>query len=106
MSVEPRAVRPLRRTPGADVGASAPFHVRIRAARSAPSRCEPAHSAFKVGINKPRSRGDRDEPFGGRGASWKGAFVGGDLLVEAVTTGATDGRLFGNFPDYNRYPTT
>ena len=39
-------------------------------------------------------------------ASWKGAFVGGDLLVEAVTTGATDGRLFGNFPDYNRYPTT
>jgi acyl-CoA reductase-like NAD-dependent aldehyde dehydrogenase len=62
--------------------------------------------AFKVGINKPRSRGDRDEPFGGRGASWKGAFVGGDLLVEAVTTGATDGRLFGNFPDYNRYPTT
>ena len=37
--------------------------------------------AFKVGINKPRSRGDRDEPFGGRGASWKGAFVGGDLLV-------------------------
>jgi acyl-CoA reductase-like NAD-dependent aldehyde dehydrogenase len=62
--------------------------------------------AFKVGINKPRSRGDRDEPFGGRGASWKGAFVGGDLLVEAVTTGATDGRLFGNFPDYNRYPVT
>jgi hypothetical protein len=61
--------------------------------------------AFKVGINKPRSRGDRDEPSGGRGASWKGAFVGGDLLVEAVTTGATDGRLFGNFPDYNRYPT-
>ena len=62
--------------------------------------------AFKVGINKPRSRGDRDEPFGGRGASWKGAFVGGDLLVQAVTIGATDGRLFGNFPDYNRYPTT
>ena len=44
--------------------------------------------AFKVGINKPRSRGDRDEPFGGRGASWKGAFVGGDLLVHAVTVGA------------------
>jgi len=25
--------------------------------------------AFKVGINRPRSRGDREEPFGGRGAS-------------------------------------
>ena len=62
--------------------------------------------AFKVGINKPRSRGDRDEPFGGRGASWKGAFVGGDLLVQAVTVGEPDERLYGNFPDYNRYPTT
>lgn len=63
--------------------------------------------AFKVGINKPRSRGDRDEPFGGRGASWKGAFVGGDLLVQAVTVGgAGDERLYGNFPDYNSYPVT
>ncbi|WP_433652168.1 aldehyde dehydrogenase family protein [Micromonospora zamorensis] len=61
--------------------------------------------AFKVGINKPRSRGDRDEPFGGRGASWKGAFVGGDLLVQAVTVGG-DNRLYGNFPDYNSYPAT
>ncbi len=41
--------------------------------------------AFKVGINTPRSRGDREEIFGGKGASWKGAFVGGDLLVQAVT---------------------
>ena len=41
--------------------------------------------AFKVGINKPRSRGDREEVFGGLGDSWKGAFVGGDLLVQAVT---------------------
>jgi acyl-CoA reductase-like NAD-dependent aldehyde dehydrogenase len=62
--------------------------------------------AFKVGINKPRSRGDREEPFGGRGASWKGAFVGGDLLVQAVTTGEPGERLFGNFPDYSSYPTT
>jgi acyl-CoA reductase-like NAD-dependent aldehyde dehydrogenase len=62
--------------------------------------------AFKVGVNKPRSRGDRDEPFGGRGASWKGAFVGGDLLVQAVTVGDPDERLYGNFPDYNSYPTT
>jgi acyl-CoA reductase-like NAD-dependent aldehyde dehydrogenase len=59
--------------------------------------------AFKVGINKPRSRGDRDEPFGGRGASWKGAFVGGDLLVHAVTQGGT-GRLYGNFQDWTALP--
>jgi acyl-CoA reductase-like NAD-dependent aldehyde dehydrogenase len=62
--------------------------------------------AFKVGINKPRSRGDREEAFGGRGASWKGAFVGGDLLVHAVTIGDPGERLYGNFPDYSSYPTT
>jgi acyl-CoA reductase-like NAD-dependent aldehyde dehydrogenase len=61
--------------------------------------------AFKIGINKPRSRGDKDEPFGGRGASWKGAFVGGGLLVHAVTQGPPAEHLFGNFPDYQRYPT-
>ena len=60
--------------------------------------------AFKVGINKPRSRGDRAEVFGGRGASWKGAFVGGDLLVQAVTEG--DGQIYGNFPTYSLYPET
>src|SRR5215204_4214848 len=60
--------------------------------------------AFKVGINKPRSRGDKAEPFGGRGASWKGAFVGGELLVHAVTQGPPGEQLFGNFPDYQRYP--
>ncbi len=60
--------------------------------------------AFKVGINKPRSRGDRDEPFGGRGASWKGAFVGGDLLVQAVTVGEPNERLYGNFPEYSSFP--
>ena len=62
--------------------------------------------AFKVGVNKPRSRGDRDEVFGGVGESWKGAFVGGDLLVQAVTRGS-DGdaeRLYGNFPDYTLLP--
>jgi acyl-CoA reductase-like NAD-dependent aldehyde dehydrogenase len=62
--------------------------------------------AFKVGINQPRSRGDREEPFGGRGASWKGAFVGGDLLVQAVTEGPAGEQLYGNFPDYARYPST
>jgi acyl-CoA reductase-like NAD-dependent aldehyde dehydrogenase len=60
--------------------------------------------AFKVGINRPRSRGDKAEPFGGRGASWKGAFVGGELLVHAVTQGPPTEHLFGNFPDYQRYP--
>jgi len=59
--------------------------------------------AFKVGINKPRSRGDREEPFGGRGASWKGCFVGGEYLVRAVTQGGDD-LLYGNFPDYIRLP--
>jgi acyl-CoA reductase-like NAD-dependent aldehyde dehydrogenase len=62
--------------------------------------------AFKVGVNKPRSRGDREEVFGGIGASWKGAFVGGDLLVQAVTYGPDRAgeRLYGNFPDYSLYP--
>jgi len=60
--------------------------------------------AFKVGVNKPRSRGDREEPFGGRGGSWKGAFVGGVHLVHAVTEGPRDELLYGNFPNYNRYP--
>jgi acyl-CoA reductase-like NAD-dependent aldehyde dehydrogenase len=59
--------------------------------------------AFKVGINKPRSRGDRDEVFGGNGASWRGAFVGGELLVHAVTEGTGDD-LHGNFPSYTRHP--
>ncbi len=62
--------------------------------------------SFKVGVNKPRSRGDREEVFGGLGASWKGAFVGGDLLVDAVTYGPEGAaeRLNGNFPDYSLYP--
>jgi len=62
--------------------------------------------AFKVGINKPRSRGDREEVFGGLGASWKGAFVGGDLLVRALTYGpdGADEELYGNFPSSSRLP--
>ncbi|MCP3105167.1 aldehyde dehydrogenase family protein [Myxococcus sp. K15C18031901] len=43
--------------------------------------------AFKVGINKLRSRGDREESFGGKGGSWAGAFVGGTHLVRAFTDG-------------------
>ncbi|MBX0290387.1 aldehyde dehydrogenase family protein [Hymenobacter sp. HSC-4F20] len=53
--------------------------------------------AFKVGLNKLRSRGDREEVFGGMGESWKGAFVGGALLVEAVTEG--EKAILGNFQD-------
>jgi acyl-CoA reductase-like NAD-dependent aldehyde dehydrogenase len=60
--------------------------------------------AFKVGINRPRSRGDREELFGGLGASWRGAFVGGRLLVHAVTQGPPGERLPGNFPDYTLLP--
>jgi acyl-CoA reductase-like NAD-dependent aldehyde dehydrogenase len=59
-------------------------------------------AAFKFGVNKPRSRGDRDEVFGGLGASWRGAFVGGDLLVDAVTEG--DRPIYGNFKGASRYP--
>ncbi|GAA1250942.1 aldehyde dehydrogenase family protein [Kitasatospora nipponensis] len=71
------------------------------------ARIAPDLMAFKVGVNKPRSRGDREEVFGGLGASWKGAFVGGDLLVQAVTHGpeGAQEKLYGNFPGYSLYPT-
>ncbi|MFC1418301.1 aldehyde dehydrogenase family protein [Streptacidiphilus cavernicola] len=70
------------------------------------ARIAPDLMAFKVGVNAPRSRGDREEVFGGLGASWKGAFVGGDLLVQAVSHGpeGADEKLYGNFPDYSLYP--
>ncbi|GAA3881508.1 aldehyde dehydrogenase family protein [Streptomyces lacrimifluminis] len=67
-------------------------------------RLAPQIRAFKVGHGKPRSRGDRDELFGGFGASWRGAFVGGDLLVRAVTQGPAGERLPGNFPEYHLMP--
>ncbi|HET6231075.1 MAG TPA: aldehyde dehydrogenase family protein [Longimicrobiaceae bacterium] len=60
--------------------------------------------AFKTGLNKVRSRGDREEVFGGTGESWKGAFVGGAYLVQGVTRGPEGERLFGNFPDYTLQP--
>lgn len=60
--------------------------------------------SFKVGINKQRSRGDREEVFGGIGQSWKGCFVGGKYLVESVTEGPSGERLHGNFPDYTLMP--
>ncbi|MBC9719415.1 aldehyde dehydrogenase family protein [Streptomyces sp. TRM66268-LWL] len=64
-------------------------------------RLAPQIRAFKVGHNKPRSRGDRDELFGGFGASWRGAFVGGELLVRSVTNGPQGERLPGNFPAHH-----
>ncbi|WFB06742.1 aldehyde dehydrogenase family protein [Streptomyces sp. LX-29] len=67
-------------------------------------RLAPQIRAFKVGRGKPRSRGDRDELFGGFGASWRGAFVGGELLVRAVTRGPEGERPPGNFPDYHLMP--
>ena len=59
---------------------------------------------LKFGHNKVRSRGDNEESFGGFGQSWKGCFVGGRYLVEAVTEGAPGERLKGNFPDYVLLP--
>ncbi|TYZ10017.1 aldehyde dehydrogenase [Hymenobacter lutimineralis] len=58
--------------------------------------------AFKVGINKLRSRGDREEVFGGLGESWKGAFVGGKLLLEAVTEGPAP--VLGNYEEATLLP--
>jgi acyl-CoA reductase-like NAD-dependent aldehyde dehydrogenase len=62
--------------------------------------------AFKFEVNAPRSRGDRAEVFAGLGHSWKGAFVGGDLLVAAVTTGHEGpvSVFYGNFPEYSLLP--
>lgn len=60
--------------------------------------------AFKTGVNQMRSRGDREEVFGGIGESWKGSFVGGRFLIESVTLGPVGERLFGNFPDYSLLP--
>jgi hypothetical protein len=57
-----------------------------------------------VGINKVRSRGDREEVFGGIGQSWKGGFVGGRYLVLSVTQGEPGERLYGNFPGYTLLP--
>jgi hypothetical protein len=72
--------------------------------RSTYDRLAPHIRAFKVGHGVPRSRGDRDELFGGFGASWRGAFVGGDLLVRAVTRGPTGERLPGNFRSTSSCP--
>jgi acyl-CoA reductase-like NAD-dependent aldehyde dehydrogenase len=67
-------------------------------------RITPELRGFKVGVNAVRSRGDKEEIFGGTGQSWKGCFVGGKYLVEAVTLGMPGERLHGNFPDYTLLP--
>ena len=59
---------------------------------------------FKIGVNTVRSRGDREEVFGGLGQSWKGCFVGGRYLVLAVTQGDPGEKLYGNFPEYTQLP--
>ncbi len=72
--------------------------------RATYDRLAPQIRAFKTGHGVPRSRGDRDELFGGFGASWRGAFVGGELLVRSVTRGPAGERLPGNFPEYQLMP--
>ncbi|MEM7110383.1 MAG: aldehyde dehydrogenase family protein [Bacteroidota bacterium] len=59
---------------------------------------------YKVGVNAVKSRGDREATFGGLGESWKGCFVGGKYLVEAVTNSMNGDRLYGNFPEYTLLP--
>src|SRR5690242_20534779 len=44
-----------------------------------------------------------DVTFGGRGASWLGCFVGGELLVRGSTQGVAGELLYGNFPEHSRY---
>ncbi|MEM9327165.1 MAG: aldehyde dehydrogenase family protein [Bacteroidota bacterium] len=59
---------------------------------------------FKVGVNQMKSRGDNEATFGGIGESWKGCFVGGKYLVQAVTGSPLEEKLYGNFPSYTQLP--
>jgi len=72
--------------------------------RALAERIRPEVRSFKFGVNKLRSRGDREELFGGLGQSWKGCFVGGSLLVRALTCGEGDEELPGVFVDGTRLP--
>lgn len=72
--------------------------------REVATRVAPELRAFKYGINKLRSRGDKAEAFGGLGQSWKGCYVGGEYLVQALTEAAPGHRLYGNFQDYTLLP--
>ena len=59
---------------------------------------------YKIGIYAVKSRGDREATFGGLGESWKGCFVGGKFLIQAVTNSMNGDRLYGNFPEYTLLP--
>ncbi len=72
--------------------------------REVATRVGPELRAFKYGINKLRSRGDKEEAFGGLGQSWKGCYVGGEYLVQALTEASPGQRLYGNFQDYTLLP--
>ncbi|MCY7329699.1 MAG: aldehyde dehydrogenase family protein [Saprospiraceae bacterium] len=72
--------------------------------RDVATRVAPELRSFKYGINKLRSRGDKEEAFGGLGQSWKGCYVGGEYLVQALTEAAPGHRLYGNFHDYTLLP--
>ena len=43
-----------------------------------------------------------EDRLGRLGASWRGAFVGGDLLVDAITDGERP--IYGNFKGGSRFP--
>jgi acyl-CoA reductase-like NAD-dependent aldehyde dehydrogenase len=60
--------------------------------------------AFKTGVNIIRSRGDKEEAFGGIGQSWKGYFVGGKYLIKAITKGDEREQQYGNFVNQYAQP--
>ena len=60
--------------------------------------------SFKVGINQIRTRGDKEDTFGGLGESWKGSFVGGKYSILAVSQGPKGESLYGNFPNHMVLP--
>ncbi len=67
-------------------------------------RLAPQIRAFKVGHGVPRSAVTVTSCSAEHGASWRGAFVGGELLVRAVTRGPAEERLPWNFPDHHLMP--
>jgi acyl-CoA reductase-like NAD-dependent aldehyde dehydrogenase len=64
------------------------------------ARLAPQVDAFETGSGRNRSRGDHGDPAGGSGSSWRGPYVGGELLVRAVTRGPHGESLPGNDPDH------
>lgn len=60
--------------------------------------------AFEVGLNALRSRGDKDEVFGGRGASSKRRLRRRGTPRARGQRRARGQSHYGNFPGYSRYP--